>query len=137
MKRRLVAAAAVLAIVAGGVAACDSQCTDGSTVCDGGVPLIYAPYLVPAYGIYGQPGYRPGVTIYPGAPNYHVTYVNKPPNYTPPTAPAPPAANPANAKPTAPVKAPAPNVKTPSTPGVNAPRVNAPAVKAPSVKVGK
>lgn len=133
-------ACAALALIGLGavVVACDdsgsySQCGDGTTVCDDqGVPLVYAPYFIPAYGIYGQPGYRAPVTIYPGAPNYHVTYVNHPPNYAPPVAPKPPPANPSNAKPTAPVKAPAP-------PGYKAPtvKVQAPSVKAPSVGVNK
>jgi len=129
------AAVGIAALVAmGPVAACDdhsSQCGDGVTVCDdAGMPLIYAPYLIPAYGVYGMPGYRAPVTIYPGAPNYHTTYINKPPDYKPPVAPKPPPANPSNAKPTAPVKAPAP-------PGYKAPtvKVNAPSVRAPSVGV--
>lgn len=132
---RRAAAWAAVSVIALGVVACGddsaSQCGDGQTVCDDfGNPLIYAPYLIPAYGIYGHPGYVAPITIYPGAPNYHTTYVNQPPNYTPPVAPKPPPANPSNAKPTAPVKAPAP-------PGYKAPsvKVNAPSVgvKAPSV----
>jgi|SRR5882757_7752631 len=138
-------------IVAGVAVACDSgtQCGDGMTVCDDqGVPLVYAPYIQPAYGIYGQPYYRPPITIYPGAPNYHTTYINHPPNYNPPVAPKPPLANPSNAKPTAPVNAPAPpgykaptvKVSAPSV-KVSAPSVGikpaAPAPKAPSVKTGK
>lgn len=150
--RRLAAwTATALIVLSGAVVACgdnsSGQCGDGQTVCDDmGQPLIYAPYIVPVYGIYGQPGYRPAVTIYPGAPNYHTTYINHPPNYSPPVAPKPPPANPSNAKPTTPVKAPAPpgytapkvTVKAPSV-SVKAPsvKVNAPAPKAPSVKVGK
>lgn len=127
-------------IVMGGAVACgnDSYCGDGTTVCDEqGNPLVYAPYLIPAFGIYGQPGYRAPVTIYPGAPNYHVTYVNHPPTYSPPVAPKPPPANPSNAKPTAPVSAPAPSGYKPPKVSSGGGGVNAPSVKvnAPSVKV--
>ena len=129
MKRAL-AALGVAATLTAVVVACSndqySQCGDGHTVCDqNGNPLLYAPYIMPAYGIYGQPGYHPAITIQPGAPNYHVTYINHPPNYTPPVAPAPPPSNPKNTVPKAPVSAPAP-------PGYKAPTVK---VSAPSVKV--
>lgn len=115
--------------------ACDEdQCGDGSTVCDeNGQELVYAPYLVPAYGNYGQPGYIAPHTIYPGAPGYVPTYQGKPPNYTPPVQPRPPSPNPNNIQPTAPVKPAAPPGYKP--PSVNAPRVNAPRVNAP--RVGK
>lgn len=127
--RRAAAYAAVSLIALAGVACGGNDDPCGTTVCDQqGQPLIYAPWIVPAYGTFGYPGYVAPVTIYPGAPNYHTTYVNHPPNYTPPVAPKPPAPNPGNAKPTAPVKAPAP-------PGYRAPsvKVNAPSVKAPSL----
>jgi hypothetical protein len=119
----------------GAVVACDDSgttyCGDGQTVCDdSGNPLIYAPYIYPAYGIYGHPGYVAPVTVYPGAPNYHTTYVNHPPNYTPPVAPKPPPANPGNKSTT---------VKAPAPPGYKPPtvKVQAPTVKAPSVGVNK
>jgi len=141
--KRLAAAAGIAALISMGVLGCDSnavQCGDGTQVCDdAGLPLIYAPYIVPAYGVYGMPGYVAPVTIYPGAPNYHNTYINHPPDYKPPVAPKPPPANPSNAKPTAPVKAPAPPGYKPTVkvqaPSVKAPSVKAPSVKAPSVGV--
>lgn len=93
--------AAIAAIgLAVGIVACDY--TDNSTSncpdyqCGDG--LYFAPYIVPAYGIFGQPGYHAAITIQPGQPNYRTTYVGKPPNFTPPTGAK---VNPSTAKPPA------------------------------------
>lgn len=81
-----VGVSAVAIAAAGVLTACDhdhhSQCDDPGIACDDhGSVLVYAPYIVPAYGIFGTPGYHSAVTIQPGAPNYHTTYINQPPNY--------------------------------------------------------
>lgn len=129
-------AAAAIAL-GGAVVACDDgtyiTCPAGQVCDDGGQPLIYAPYIVPAYGIFGQPGYHQSVTYYPGSPQYHTTYVNHPPNYNPPVKPPPPSSNPRNTVAT--------SVKVSAPPGYTAPKVTVKApsvgVNAPSVGVGK
>lgn len=104
-KARVTAALASIALAVGIVAACgdhndyrncpDWECGDG---------LFLVPYIVPAYGVYGQPGYRAPVTIQPGSPNYRPTYYGKPPNFTPPSG----------AKVNPPGQKPPPNYKPPS-----------------------
>ena len=151
-KVRVSVALAAIALSAGIVVACDDgydncpdwQCGDG---------LFLAPYIIAPVGIYGHPGYVAPVTIMPGSPSYHTTYVGKPPNFTPPPSAKinPPGAKPpANYKPptgsTLTVqKAPKPsgNVQPGSTGSKSGggnqtvQKAPAPAPKAPSVKSGK
>ncbi|MCV7174919.1 hypothetical protein [Mycolicibacterium sphagni] len=141
MKRALAGVAITAMVGAGIVTACSSsnQCLDPNVVCDeGGSLLIYAPYIIPAFGIYGTPSYRPAITIQPGAPGYIPRYQGKPPNYAPPRPLSPPASNPRNTVPAAPLRpapAPAPAGSGPkvNAPSVSAPKVNAPSVKSPSI----
>jgi len=128
----------VVAMMAALLTACDSysECDRPEVVCDDhGSVLVYAPYIYPAYGIYGQPGYIAPRTVYPGAPGYRETFVGKPPTYTPPKPVARPPTNPGNTKPVTPPKpAVQPGYKPPSAPKVDAPKVNAPKPAAPAPK---
>lgn len=104
-RARIAAAIGAIALSAGIVVACsddndyrncpDWECGDG---------LFLVPMIIPAYGVYGQPGYHTSITIQPGAPNYRPTYQGKPPNFTPPPGAK---VNPPGAKPP-------PNYKPPS-----------------------
>ena len=100
-------AAAITAIgLAGGIVACSDH-NDGYRNCPDwqcGDGLFMVPYIIPAHGIYGQPGYVAPVTIQPGAPNYRPTYYGKPPNFTPPSG----------AKVNPPGQKPPPNYKPPT-----------------------
>lgn len=99
-KVRIGAAIAAIGLAAG-IVACshegdvyydncpDWQCGDG---------LYFAPYIIPPVGVYGQPGYHPQIIIQPGQPNYHTTYIGKPPNFVPPPSAK---VNPSTAKPPA------------------------------------
>lgn len=91
-----VAAAFSAIALAVGIVACSSDDYDRCPDYQCGDGLFFAPYIVPAYGVFGQPGYHQSVTIMPGAPNYHTTYVGQPPNYTPPSGAK---VNPSTAKP--------------------------------------
>jgi len=93
--KRVAAGVAVAAIATGvAVTACEQRhydpCWDNP--CDEyGHVLVFAPYFVPAFGIYGRPGYRPPQWIQPGQSGYRPSFQGKPPNYNPPKPVAPPA----------------------------------------------
>jgi hypothetical protein len=94
-KVRIAAALSAIAL-AGSIVACSSDDWDNCPDYQCGDGIYFAPYIIPAYGVYGHPGYHQQIIIQPGSPGYRTTYVGQPPNYVPPSGAK---INPSTAKP--------------------------------------
>lgn len=103
---RVISALAAIGLAAGITVACSDDEYRNCPDWECGQGLYYAPIIIPAYGIFGQPGYVASYTVPPSDPRYpkdRPSYVGKPPNFKPPAGAK---VNPTNAKPPANYKPP-------------------------------